>query len=84
MTNPTNDPKKAGELAAPKQTFGFASRFAIAPVHTRFDAVSWFIFDADRTDDVTGAPLAIVQEDTEELALGRLSEMNARGQFPRR
>ena len=42
-----NFPQCSGSLAAPKQFFGDHSRFAVAPVHTRFDAVEWFVWDAE-------------------------------------
>lgn len=46
MTELRNDPSRRGELAAPKKLFGEWSRYAIAPVHTRFGAVAWFVWDA--------------------------------------
>ena len=42
-----NNPNLAGQLASKKVLFGGYSRFAIAPVHTRFDAVEWFVWDAE-------------------------------------
>lgn len=41
-----NDPSRKGQLAAPKQTFGEFRRYAVAPLHTRFDAITWFVWDA--------------------------------------
>lgn len=43
----TNDPRKAGQLASRKAFFGDYHRFAIAAVHTRFDDVEWFVWDAE-------------------------------------
>ena len=43
-----NIPARKGQLAAPKQ-FGPDHRFSVAPVHTRFDAVEWFVWDAETT-----------------------------------
>ena len=45
-----NYPSLKGQLAANKKLFGDCSRYAIAPVHTRFDAVEWFVWDADLLD----------------------------------
>lgn len=59
-----NDPSRKGELAAPKQLFGDCSRYAVAPVHTRFDAVQWFVWDAEITCPETGMPEVIRQADT--------------------
>lgn len=42
-----NNPALHGQPAARKQLFGTNSRYAIAPVHTRFDAVEWFVWDAE-------------------------------------
>lgn len=62
MKNYINNPALEGQLAAPKKLFGEHNRFAIAPVHTRFDAVQWFIWDAD-TIDSDGNPDVIRQFD---------------------
>jgi hypothetical protein len=64
----TNDPARKGELAARKQLFGGNSRYAVAPVHTRFDAVQWFVWDAETLDD-TGLPAVIRQADSLDEAL---------------
>lgn len=45
-----NEPAKAGQLAARKRLFGDCSRYAVAPVHTRFDRVEWFVWDAEQMD----------------------------------
>lgn len=50
MTEIVNDPNKRGELAGPKQLFGPRKRYAIAPVHSRFDRVAWFVWDAESPD----------------------------------
>lgn len=65
----TNDPSRKGELAARKQLFGDCSRYAIAPVHTRFGAVQWFVWDAELTCRKTGLPEVIRQTATLEEAL---------------
>jgi len=64
-----NNQSKAGELASSKRVFGECSRYAIAPVYTRFDAVSWFVWDAETTDPRTKKPAIIRQESTEQEAL---------------
>lgn len=68
-----NNPARKGELAAPKRLFGEYSRYAVAPVHTRFDRVQWFVWDADEIDPVTNGPAVIRQEDTEAEAIAGLS-----------
>jgi hypothetical protein len=71
--NLRNDASKAGQLAGPKQTFGEFKRYAVAPVHTRFGAVEWFVWDAERPDD-TGFASVIRQEPTLTAALAGLEQ----------
>ena len=61
-TSYANDAHRKGQLAARKQLFGDYSRYAVAPIHTRFDAVSWFVWDADGYP--YGEPAIIRQEAT--------------------
>jgi hypothetical protein len=68
MKTLTNDKEKAGQLASKKVLFGEFNRYAIAPVYTRFDSVSWFVWDANKTDS-KGKASIIRQEVTKELAL---------------
>lgn len=67
-----NDPTLAGQLAGRKRLFGDYHRYAVFPVHTRFDAVEWFVADAFVTDEVTGLPAVIRQAATEEAAVAGL------------
>ena len=46
-----NNPKMAGKLASSKVTFG-DGRYTVAAVHTRFDALSWFVWDSEKQDEV--------------------------------
>jgi hypothetical protein len=62
-----NDPTRKGELADRVRLFGEWKRYAVAPVHTIFDAVEWFVWDADQTDE-NGRPAVIRQEASEEEA----------------
>jgi len=64
-----NDATRKGQLAARKQLFGDCSRYAVAPVHTRFDAVQWFIWDAETNCPDTGKPEVIRQDETLAQAL---------------
>ena len=74
---PTNNPARKGELAAPKQLFGDRRRYSVAPVHTRFDAVEWFVWDAEhpaalarwRDGKGVGSAEVIRQEPTLEAAI---------------
>jgi hypothetical protein len=65
-----NNPAKRGQLAARKRFFGDCSRYAVAPVHTRFDAVEWFVWDCEHEwIDASGRPGVIRQAATLEEAL---------------
>lgn len=57
-----------GTLAAKKELFGENKRYAIAPVHTRFDTIVWFVWDAAIIDEL-GFATVIRQCDTKEEAL---------------
>lgn len=47
-----NDTTKKGELATEKILFGEFYRYAIAGVHTRFENIVWFIWDANIPDEL--------------------------------
>lgn len=64
-----------GSLAARKVTFGDMSRYAVAPVHSRFGGVSWFVWDADVEAD---GPAIIRQAETLVGALAGLPGPTAR------
>ncbi len=60
---------RKGELAARKQFFGENRRYAVAPVHTRFDAVEWFVWDAEHPLSTLNRAEVIRQAETLEEAL---------------
>lgn len=66
---PANNPALAGQPAAKKQFFGDFSRYAVWPVHTRFEAIAWFVADAEHPlSDMSRAEI-IRQAETLEAAL---------------
>lgn len=65
-----NDPARAGQLASEKEVFG--GRYAVAAVHTRFDRVQWFVWDAER--QFCDLPEVIRQADSREEALAGFCE----------
>lgn len=67
-----NDPSKRGQLAAPKVIFGEFSRYAVAPIHTRFGSIVWFVWDAERNLDEVHAADIIRQECSFEKAVDGL------------
>ena len=48
MLELVNDKASKGELAAEKKFFPPDSRYAIAPVHSNFEDIAWFVWDAAR------------------------------------
>ena len=64
-----NDSSKRGELAAPKVLFGEFSRYAVAPLHSRFGSIVWFVWDAEKSYDETKAADIIRQGCTLEEAV---------------
>jgi len=70
----TNNPSLKGSLAAPKQYFGEASRYAVAPVHTRFDAIEWFVWDAEHPNSNLDHAEIIRQAETLEEAVSGLAQ----------
>jgi len=64
----SNDPARKGEDASARAAFGVNGRFVVYAVHTRFDAVQWFVEDTSVVDDY-GFFQVIRQDDTLEAAL---------------
>lgn len=64
-----NDPARKGELATRKQFFGENRRYAVAPIHTRFDALEWFVWDAEHPLSDLNHAEVIRQAETLEEAL---------------
>ena len=69
--SPSNNSRLAGRLATTKRRFGEAGRYAVAAVHTRFEAVEWFVWDAE-TPDHDGFATVVRQEATEAEAVAGL------------
>ena len=77
MAEVNNNPALKGQLAAKPERLGAFWRYQIAPVHTRFDAVEWFVWDADLTDD-QGFATVIRQEASRDAALDGLDLTDSR------
>lgn len=71
LTAVNNNPSLAGGFASEKLFFGEHKRYAVYAVHTRFDAVSWFVADAE-TPDEFGLASLVRQEPSLELAVDGL------------
>jgi hypothetical protein len=69
----TNNAAKRGLRASAVVRFGPVLRFAAFAVHTRFDAVQWFIADDLVLDPLTGRPEIIGQAATFDAAIAGLT-----------
>jgi len=76
LKSETNNPARAGQDASKRRYFGECSRYAVFAVHTRFDAVQWFVTDAQGVTDEQvrrgELPPVIRQEPTYEAAIASL------------
>ena len=63
-----NNNARAGAMAGGKVIFGEFSQYAVYPVHTRHDAVAWFVVNVEMLDDM-GLPSVIRQESTFRAAI---------------
>jgi hypothetical protein len=57
-----NNTSRAGHLAAPREFFGKNDRYSVAPVHTRFSAVAWFVWDSERVDPLFGDRADVIRQ----------------------
>ncbi|GIX10355.1 hypothetical protein [Elioraea sp.] len=63
-----NNPALKGRRAGKANFYGPHKRFALYPIHTRFDAVAWVVSDAE-TVDTDGLPeIAIFDREQEAIA----------------
>lgn len=58
-----NNPKKAGKNASKVIFLDSEKRYAVRAVHTRFEAIQWFVTDSSVLDDL-GLATVIRQENT--------------------
>ena len=60
---------------ATKPVYFMLSQIKVAAIHTRFDAVEWFIWDAGQIDELTGHPEVVGQYATEQEAIDRAKSL---------
>lgn len=63
-----NNPRRAGQRAT-KLEFFCGTRYAVAAVHTRFDAVEWFVWDAEHSNATMARSEVIRQAPTRAEAI---------------
>ena len=74
-----NNPALKGKRAGKTRFYGPHSRFALYPIHTRFERVAWVVADAE-TPDSSGLPeSAVFHSEAEAIAyaLQRAAEAEA-------
>lgn len=72
LTAQPNNPSRKGQRASAIVDFGMGDRYSVAAMHTRFDAVEWFVWDFWQQDPQTGRHPIIRQEPTLEAAIAGL------------
>ena len=82
LTARPNNPQTPGKQASRKVAFGPRHRFAIAAVHSRFDSVDWFVWDAEVWSSETDGPAIIRQSLTPARALDGLDHERWRTDSP--
>lgn len=65
-----NDKSKRGERASLATKIG---RFSVFAVHTRFDAVQWFVEDVENVDHL-GLSIVVGQHETREAAIAQATQ----------
>ena len=78
-----NNPKLAGKRAGKARFFGPYSRFAVYPMHTRFEDIAWVVSDAEATDEYNLAKIAIFDNEAKAVAyaMQRAAEAEAAEPF---
>ena len=71
-----NNPRKAGRIAS-KPVYFMLSQIKVAAIHTRFESVDWFVWDAGIIDELTGHPEVVGQYSTREQAIERAKSLAA-------
>lgn len=61
----SNDTTRCGGDASESLRFGANGRYEVVAIHSRFDAVSWFVYDHEQPDsEIPECPAIIRQEST--------------------
>jgi len=76
---PSNNPALGGKRAGKARFFGPHSRYAVFPIHTRFESVAWVVQDAEVLDQCGLPDAAIFNTEAEAVAyaLQRAAEAEA-------
>ena len=74
-----NDPARKGQRAGKSRFYGPRSRFALYPIHTRFEQVAWVVADAETPDSYGLPESAVFHSEAEAIAyaLQRAAEAEA-------
>jgi len=77
-----NNPKLAGKRAGKARFFGPYSRFAVYPMHTRFEDLHWVVSDADTLDQFGLPDVVIFGTEAEAIAHARKRAAEAEAAEP--
>jgi hypothetical protein len=69
-----NNQLLAGRIAT-KPVYFMLSQIKVAAIHTRFDNVEWFVWDAGIINELTGHPEVVGQYPTKEEAIERAKSL---------
>jgi len=77
--NIVNNPELKGKRAGKSRFYGPHSRFALYPIHTRFERVAWVVADAETPDHYGLPESAVFHSEAEAIAyaLRRAAEAEA-------
>ena len=77
-----NNPKLAGKRAGKARFYGPYSRFAVYPIHTRFEDITWVVSDADTLDQFGLPDIFIFDTEAEAIAYARKRAAEAEAAEP--
>jgi hypothetical protein len=77
-----NNPKLAGKRAGKARFFGPYSRFAVYPMHTRFEDIAWVVSDAEVADEYNLPKIAIFDTETKAVAYAMQRAAEAEAEEP--
>ena len=71
-----NQAIKAGQIAS-KPEFFMLHQIKVAAIHTQFNAVEWFVWDAGIINELDGHPEVVGQYATRDEAIARAKDLSA-------
>ena len=82
MRPSSNNPALRGQRAGKTRFYGPHSRFALYPIHTRFERVAWVVADAETPDHYGLPESAVFHSEAEAIAYARRRAAEAEAAEP--